>query len=211
MPFVPVPNTMLAEIRMLMDGQQVENTLWFEATGAPTVPSMSDLADQLILWWIANYAPQTSIALQLVEVVISDQTTAASPQVSVAAPAGTIGAVVSDALPNNVSLTVSFRTPLRGRSFRGRNFVVGIPESVATASHLSVAYVAGWQVAYAQLKSDIDAVGDFVWVVVSRFSGVDGAGDPIPRAAGVTTPVTNVVVIDDVVDSQRRRLPGRGN
>jgi hypothetical protein len=48
------------------------------------------------------------------------------------------------------------------------------------------------------------------WVVVSRFSGVDANGDPIPRAAGVTTPITSVLVVDNIVDSQRRRLPGRG-
>lgn len=211
MPFVPVLNTVLAEMRMSLDGQQVENTLWFEAAAAPTPADMTSLADLLINWWVANYAPQASVNLQLVEVVISDQTTATSAQVSMAPEEPALGTIVSDALPNNVSLTVSFRTALRGRSFRGRNYVVGIPESAAALSHLGGAYVAGWVVAYETLLSLIDTDGTFDWVVVSKFSGVDVNGDPIPRVAGVTTPVTNVVVVDDVVDSQRRRLPGRGN
>jgi len=46
--------------------------------------------------------------------------------------------------------------------------------------------------------------------VASRFSGVDGDGKPIPRTAGVVTPISNVIVVDRVLDSQRRRLPGRG-
>ena len=50
----------------------------------------------------------------------------------------------------------------------------------------------------------------WVWVIVSRYSGVDGDGRPVPRVAGVTTPVTNVVAVDGTVDSMRRRLPGRG-
>lgn len=211
MPFVPVPNTVLAEIRMTLDGQQVENTLWFEASGALNLIVMGDLAQLLNDWWIANYAPQVSVNLQLIEIVISDQSSASGLQFAFTAAPATIGAVVSDALPNNVSLTVSFRTALRGRSFRGRNYVTGIPESVAAQSHLAGAYVAGWQVAYAQLLSDVSGVGDFEWVVASRFSGVDVDGDPIPRVAGVTTPVTSIIVVDDVVDSQRRRLPGRGS
>lgn len=211
MPFVPVANTVLAELRMTLDGQQVENTLWFEAAAGVNALIMSDLAQLLQDWWVANYAPQTSVNLQLIEIVISDQTTATGLQVTQSPGTPTLGTIVSDALPNNVSFTVSFRTALRGRSFRGRNYVVGIPESVAALSHLQAGYVAGWQVAYAQLLSDLSAVGDWEWVVVSRFSGTDVDGDPIPRVAGITTPVTNVVIVDDVVDSQRRRLPGRGN
>jgi len=43
------------------------------------------------------------------------------------------------------------------------------------------------------------------------FGGVDpDTGKPIPRAEGVTTPVQSVVITDTIVDSQRRRLPGRG-
>jgi hypothetical protein len=48
------------------------------------------------------------------------------------------------------------------------------------------------------------------WVVVSRFSGVDVNGDPIPRAAGVVNIITAVLAVDNTVDSQRRRLPHRG-
>jgi hypothetical protein len=48
-------------------------------------------------------------------------------------------------------------------------------------------------------------------VIASRFSGVDpDTGKPIPRTAGVTTNVITVVAADLVIDSQRRRLPGRG-
>jgi len=47
-------------------------------------------------------------------------------------------------------------------------------------------------------------------VVVSRFSGVDADGHPIPRTTGVSTLVASVAIVDPVIDSQRRRLPGRG-
>jgi hypothetical protein len=43
-----------------------------------------------------------------------------------------------------------------------------------------------------------------VWCIVSRFSGGQ------PRTAGEVYPVIAALVTDNVADSQRRRLPGRG-
>jgi hypothetical protein len=45
---------------------------------------------------------------------------------------------------------------------------------------------------------------------VSRFSGVDEDGRPIPRVAGISTVVLSYGVTDNNLDSQRRRLAGRG-
>jgi hypothetical protein len=45
---------------------------------------------------------------------------------------------------------------------------------------------------------------------VSRYSGIGTDGKPIPRTEGIATPVTQVVITDHTIDSQRRRLPGRG-
>jgi len=42
------------------------------------------------------------------------------------------------------------------------------------------------------------------WVVVSRFH------DNAPRTAGVVSFINAATVVDATVDSQRRRLPGRG-
>ena len=65
------------------------------------------------------------------------------------------------------------------------------------------------KLAYEGLPS-VATVAGYTWVVASRFSGVDAEGDPIPRAAGITTPITTVLIVDNLVDSQRRRLSGRG-
>lgn len=210
MPFVPVANTVLVEFRMTSDLQQVENTLYFEYAADPTSPEMLSLGSALLDWWVGFYAPLIWSGVELREIVITNLTSASSDQVSFPVPAGTTGDLSLAPLPSNVTLTVSFRTASRGRSFRGRNYVVGmIKDQTTGANAVDAPTVASWISAYEELPT-VAAGESVVWVVVSRFSGVDGDGDPIPRVAGVTTPINSVVIVDNVVDSQRRRLPGRG-
>jgi len=210
MPFVPVPNTALVELRMSLDGQDIENTLWFENGSDPDATALSELGNLLLDWWIARYKPLTSIACFLREVVVSSMTTESSPQVSVPAPSDTHGDATDEIMPGNVSICVSFRTGLRGRSFRGRNYFAGLTIGQVTGSEVISTQITAITTAYGFLGADISAT-DWTWVIASRFSGVDpDTGKPIPRAEGVTTPVQSVVITDTIVDSQRRRLPGRG-
>lgn len=211
MPFVPVANTALVETRMTLDSQQVENTLWVEFPAAPSAADLLTLANDIDSWWEGSYAPLVSDGVQLREVVVTDMTTASSGQVSVAPAVAAFGGQSSPDLPSNASLTVSFRTALRGRSFRGRNYLVGLTEDTNTGNIVNSPFIALVIAAYEELLSGGGALSAGEWVVASRFSGVDVNGNPIPRAAGVTTPIISVVVVDNVIDSQRRRLPGRGN
>lgn len=211
MPFVDVPNTVMVELRMTCDLQQVENTLWFDLGAVPTAPAMSDLLDALLDWWNSEIAPLVNVDVQLRELVATDMSTISGPQVSLTPDTGGLGLLSEELLPNNVSLTVSFRTGFRGRSFRGRNYVIGLSRTQINGSTVLEAVVDGFQAAYTALIAAA-VTGGATWVVASRFSGVNPTtGKPIPRAEGIATPVTTVVVVDAFVDSQRRRLPTRGD
>jgi hypothetical protein len=210
MPFVPVPDTVLVEVRMELDSQKVENTLYFEG-GSIDATAAAGIATGIIAWWVDNYSPITTTALALREVVVTDLSSDTGFQVS-EVPDGLVTGTISTspAFPNSVSLAVSFRTANRGRSFRGRNYVVGITDSQVTLNTMDPTTVSAWHDAYTALLATAASLS-VEWVVVSRFSGVDPTTrKPIPRATGITTPVTTVVVTDPTVDSQRRRLPGRG-
>lgn len=210
MPFVPVANTVEFELRAILDDQKVENTLYFGRGFAPTAVQMLAMANLLAGWWAAEVADYTAESVSLVEVYATDLTSASGPTASYIPPSAVTGGDASAALPNNVSLCVSFRTANRGRSYRGRNYVVGLTEAAVVLNTVQPAYIASILEAYNLLPGLGTATG-WTWYVVSRFSGVDpDTHAPIPRVTGVRTPVTTVVIVDPTVDSARRRLPGRG-
>lgn len=210
MPFIPVANTALIEIRMTQNGQQVENTLWMEHATDPTAAEIDTICIAVRDWWSTNLAPIVSSNVELREVVGTSMTSASSPVGNAVPGSPLFGGSTANIVPGNVTMAISFRTGLRGRSFRGRNYAVGITEDQIAGNQFVAGLTALWQAAYDQLLLDSAGAG-WEWVVASRFSGVDVNGDPIPRAAGVTTPVTSIVVVDNNVDSQRRRLTGRGS
>lgn len=203
MAFVPVPMTIQAEVRMLLDDQRVENTLYFHFLDVYTVTDIENLGDQLITWWTDNYAPIVTNAVLLREIYLTDLTSATAPAVTRVPATPTFGGSGSATLPANVSFCVSFRTASRGRSFRGRNYIVGLIQSSVTLNTLAEEYVSDIIAAYNDLPA-IALAADTEWVVVSRFT------NNAPRVTGIFTPITTVVAVDNTIDSQRRRLPGRG-
>jgi hypothetical protein len=192
-------------------GQKVENTLWFDAGAVPTGATLTDLADAVGAWWRANIAALTSSRVVVREYVATSQDTATGPQVSIAGVAGDNGTNTPNLYALGSTFVVSFRTALRGRSFRGRNYVIGLTEDQVDANELETGVAETWRAAYFEL---IGAAADagWTWVVASRFSGVSGTPPrPVPRVSGIATPIVAVVVVDEFIDSQRRRLSGRGN
>lgn len=210
MAFVPVPLTVEAEIRMLLQGEKVENTLWWRFAEPPTSTDLETLGENLFTWWSSSYAAIASEDLVLNEILITDMSEEEGIQFTRNGD-GVNGEVSGDILPNNSSVCVSFRTGFSGRSRRGRNYVPGLPiGSRDGVNTITQAYATALTEAYTALL-DSEVVESAIWVIASRFSGTDpDTGRPIPRAEGVTTPVSAVVVTDLILDSQRRRLPGRG-
>lgn len=204
MPFVPVPNTCLAELRYTVSGQQCENTLWFEMAGPIDELALLPLGAALAGWWNTHLRPLQCDNLVCREVYLTDQSSqnGASATITTGLPANG-GEQVIDSFPNGTSLCIAFRTAARGRSFRGRNYLVAIPENRADENTVVQSYVNSVLAAYNALPDAVAATG-FTHVVASRYSM--GA----PRVEGVTTPVTAYTLVDNIIDSQRRRLPGRG-
>lgn len=210
MPFVPVPNVAEVEVRMTQAGQKIENTLYFDFGAEPDAATMLDLANDIEGWWETSLAPLISETVQLREIVVTSLTSETGAQVTVTPAIAQFGLHGDPPMPNEVSFAISFRTELRGRSFRGRNYAVGIVKSQTDGNNLIGATPTQYQTAYSELLGTA-ITGDQSWVVVSRYSGVDpDTRKPIPRVTGIATPVTAVVVVDSTVDSQRRRKPGNG-
>lgn len=204
---VLVPGTVECEVLMLLDGEGIENTLYFNHTGAWSVTEETDLANDMITWWGTHFSPPMSNQLVLHAVRVTDLTSLTGAQVEIAPGSSFVGGQPTEPMSNNVAPAISFHTASRGRSFRGRNFISGIPIDAVNSNSVITSWEAAMTAAYMQLLVVATANGA-EWVVVSRFSGVDPVTHkPIPRATGISTPVVSAVFTDSVVDSQRRRLP----
>jgi hypothetical protein len=194
---------------MDLDAQQVENTFYVSAL-APLVESdLEEIAQTVDVWWTENCIELYVNTLRLSAITVTAMDAATSPSYVLPAQPLSIGGVAFAALPNNAAFTITFLSAARGRSNRGRNYITGLAASHVTNNTVEDTHVEAWLVAYNTLQTAINNLNRFM-VIASKYSGVDVNGKPIPREEGVTVPVNGFRVFDRIVDSQRRRLPGRG-
>jgi len=117
--------------------------------------------------------------------------------------AGTEGTLTSPSVPGNVTWCVKFLTGLTGRSYRGRNYIMGMTEDATVGNQMDAGRAAAFVANYEALLDLVDAT-DFTWVVLSRVQ------NNVPLANAIGAPIINVGYTDLNLDSQRRRLTGRG-
>lgn len=203
MAFIPVPNVVSVEFRQVLAAQQIENILYFQfGAGDPSESDMEVLLGILAGWAETELAPLLSTDLTWRELYATNLGTQTSPTATLPVSFG--GAAPGPALPNNVCWCVSFRTPVRGRSGRGRNYISGLLEADVTGNTLSLSKADEIVAAYDLLRGPL-ITPNWSWVIVSRYT--DGA----PRVTGLPITVSAVTYADRFVDSQRRRLTGRGS
>jgi len=205
MAFVPVENTAKIVIQGSVDGQEVDNDLYFRhTTGVITQADLQSLATQMATWQGGSYNPILNVAYHG-RVVKARALDFSFGFIAEASTVGSDGGVSGEAAPNNVTMAVKFNTNFAGRSFRGRNYVPVMTNSEITGNVIDSAFQAAVIAAYSELlPGGVSQPPGWEWVVVSLVTL--GA----PRVAGVFTGIVSVSVTDDIVDSQRRRLPGRG-
>ena len=107
------------------------------------------------------------------------------------------------AVPNNVAMSVTLKTALRGRSYRGRNFIGGLPAAALTnPSFWNPTIQAAVDNAWIQLGLAGVAAG-FTHSVLSR------ANNGVRRTVGVAVHIETYIARLPVA-TMRRRVAGRG-
>lgn len=203
MPFVPVPNGIQANLRLSYDGQEVENVIGFRAPGDPTPADLAAVAEGVEDWWMANIRSIVPATVVFREVYAVDLSTQDGGVFTASGSNGSAGTNAFAAMPNNVTLAVTLRTAQRGRSYRGRIYHIGLTEPQVTDNEVVPTIITLLSTAYAALLNAANFGGCELAVISRQLNNV-------PRLIGVATPVIDTVIADPVVDSQRRRLPGRG-
>lgn len=201
MQFIPIPNVMMAELLYSDNISNFENVLYFKKDAGVLESDPHEVALFLKDWWTANLAPICAGTTYLRQIDVVDLSVEDSFFYSYAfTPVN--GGALTPALPKNVTLAVKFSTNRSGRSYRGRNYAVGLTEGKVVGDTAESDYCEALRAAYEELIDAAFTAG-YTWVVASRYQ------NKLPRAIGISTEVENVSV-EATIDSQRRRLKGRG-
>jgi hypothetical protein len=211
MPFIPLPNGIKVCLRYKQADQNTCNVFYVTTASAVTDTLLDTIGTAVKNWWIANMKPGTTTNTSLEAIELTDWSTAGGLGIEYTTGLPSFGTDASAALPNNATLAVKLGTGLTGRSNRGRQYVTGIGSGslAGDKNHISTAAQTAFKAAYDALISDMVSAGVEL-VIASFFHGVDSLHKPIPRTTGVSHPVASVSV-NTAMDSQRRRLPERGN
>jgi hypothetical protein len=192
-------NGMQAVLQFTQEAQILQNVLNFIRFGGFTDEEVVSVAEDLITWWndeLKTDVP-SEVALTQVRARRLDEEDSPIFEVSTGLP---LAGTASGPLPNNVTLAVKTLTGLGGRRRRGRVYHVGLRTGKLLSTdvnRIDPGSLSGILDAYRALRDFSFSVADTSWCVWSRISG---QGTVITEVAS-----------DGVVDSQRRRLPGRGS
>lgn len=203
--FQPVEDCVQVTIEGSLDGQLTINDLYFRSTIGPrTAPDVVALTTAIANWYGATMAPLLNENWEG-RVAKGKGLSSATPFVALVSMTGVVGEQTGDQLPNNCTMAVHFATGAAGRSRQGRNYVPVLDRDDVVGNFIDSGWAANVVTAYSELIFPGSYVPDgWIWVVVSRMQG--GVRPP----EGEFHEILSVSVVDLVVDSQRRRLPGRG-
>lgn len=210
MAFQPCPET--AEIRIVgsLHGQTVENVLHCRVSTTPTLTDLEAIRDVVNTWVTGPYAARLSNSLTWVSLTITDLNVEGGIQVVKDMTTEGGGESPNDVKTNQDTLCLKIETGHAGRNFRGRFYVMALPQNqYDTANTINAATASAWVADLDALRIDLDIAG-FPMGVLSRQSKTVNPTPPHLRPTGLLTDATTVSITDLNIDSQRRRLPGRG-
>lgn len=205
MPFIPTPNCAQVELVYNWAGQICQTVLHYTKSAPWTFEHLTELADVARANWITEMISRQPETLALIGVRAVDLSSETGPSVEISTDLPAPGTAPNPSLPNNCAIVVTKRTALRGRSYRGRIYHPGLMENQVAGNTVDpsslVGIVQAWETFLALSLPEIP--DEALMVVLSL------RNEGNPRTQGVATLVTGLTS-DGTVDSQRRRLPGRG-
>lgn len=178
-------------------------TLHFEASTNFDIAALVALTTGVEDWLANSLMPALSGDLEAtaINAMALHATNAPSIQTPLVPPI--VGGVASGPLPANAPMVVTHNSLLRGRSFRGRNFVPGIPEAdVSSGGLVNGTRTTALLNAFADI-ADIENATSTTHVILSTVQ------NGVELTNGVTTPV-NSYSSDSVIRNMRTRQIGVG-
>jgi hypothetical protein len=195
MPTPIFPTAYQVEARGTLFGQLIEN-VWHVIGPDPFDPTLAADIAATFQTGYANIYASLSQDIDLREIFVHNLNGPSSGEVTLAITPPATGGIVEDGEPGNVAICISLRTALAGRSSRGRKYFSG----------LTVGDVTGNTVNSVTVGNVLVAVSDLIAALLTN-------GTPLAIFSPthlLLTQVSTATAVDFNVDSQRRRLTGRG-
>lgn len=195
MPTPLVPSAASVTVSGTYFGQLVQNVWHVTTTDPPTVEDLEGINAifQTAYGALAIYFADSISWNEITSRYLGD---IGGPEVTLVITPAQTGGDANQGMPGNVALCVSLRTALAGRRFRGRKYFSGIPTPEVEANTVTEGFAEG---VVAECQNLIDAL----FTNGTPLSVLSYVGPTI-------VPVITALVTDRYVDSQRRRLTGRG-
>lgn len=207
-PFIPIDKCIRVELIYKNGPLVAENVIYFDCSFAPAVTDLPALASTIITEWSNNLRAKISNNWSLTSVKITSMQSAIAPMLEYTTGLPLAGSNNTPAAPPNVTICISFKTGMSGRSARGRVYHIGIGANVV--SH---------QGAVTPATADLIRTGWANFITAVVWSGTSPElihcvasfrTNKQWRDQGVKYEVTSYTLADYNADSMRRRLPGRG-
>jgi len=203
LPFIPFPNCAEVVCQGEFGGTASYLTFGVRKGSPMTTTDLEDIADLFGTWLSSNLLPELYDTMAFNSVKVTDLSDQFAPVFVGTNGLPASGSVTGASVTNQVAAIVSFKTAQRGRSFRGRNYVGGLPAAaLLTTSSLTSTFISAIQDDYDELSLALGAAG-YDHVVLSRYENL------VRRTTGVATRVDSYIV-RPVLGTQRRRLAGHG-
>lgn len=203
MPDLPVPDTMQAETIFTLFGQTIENVYHIVSPTGVDAAALLDCAEAVHDWVGASLMPKMPDQVTYVRTEVKNISIPAGGMV-VRVPSGVVtGAIAGGAEPGGTTFSIALRTGNTGRSYRGRKFVPAVPVIHRVGNGVAAAWANDLVTVFNDLRTALAAFNQ-VLVIVSRIQ------DNLELLIPITTEVIAVNYTNLDIDSQRRRLTGRG-
>jgi hypothetical protein len=194
---IPIPGGIrtVLQAENNITGQEYLNVLNFKAPGASVSAADCAAVNTLVVtWWNNNYRHMCAILVVGRQVVSTgmDVFPAAQASQALAFPGDRAGVINTSA----TTLAVKFATGVASRRHRGRHYAFPAVENDVAGDQFTSAYVTA-----------------LVGVWDNLIAAAQTAGYPLVIASLADAAlylVSTAIAVDATVDSQRRRLPGRG-
>lgn len=203
MAFQAAPNiARITNVYRLPNGQAAVNVFhaetdvefgWNSGTLLTLANNVYDWVDEVLQPAISNQV--TYLRTEAVDLTMPDGAFAVTTRPSL------VGLSPSPAMPSNVTLSIKWSTGFTGRNYRGRTYHIGLNEAQVAGDYVNAGAVETLQGMYSQLIAAVAELAGTSLCVLSRVSG------GVPRPVGVGFPIVQASIVDNRVDTQRRRLP----